>query len=69
MMGLRRLVVLHTKPPVIFIRRQMLAQALPAAQNLSTHCPIYHPSLGYGAKPHPNDNTAKPVIAAHGAVG
>ena len=46
MTGLRRLVVPHTKPPVIFIRGQMLAQSLLTAQNLSTHCPIYHPQHG-----------------------
>ena len=46
MEGMRRLVVLRTKPPVIFIREYMLAQALPAAQNLSPHCPISHPKCG-----------------------
>ena len=43
MEGMRRLVVLRTKPPVIFIREYMLAQALPAAQNSSPHYPIYYP--------------------------
>jgi len=31
----------------------MLAHNVPAAQNLSPHCPIYHPKRrGMGARPH-----------------